>query len=213
MAFGHNDVVLALRQAVENGFGCIVRVNAVIDIGVGATARSAAAFQRVAGNGGAYRARQDHADANAVGFFYLGSQGLEVADNSVLGAAVACAHRCAEFAGNRADHRQLAAALFDQARQQQLGQGDRSQIVDVDQLTINVKAGVQRQAALADAGVVDQQVNATLPCPGLLHQLWQTLVVGSFKGQYQSAFRCQRSQLLQRLDPAAGQNDGGAVCQ
>jgi|TARA_B100001059_G_scaffold130568_3_gene130650 hypothetical protein len=66
---------------------------------------------------------------------------------------------------------------------------------------------------LADTGVVDQQVNASLPRPGLLNQRWQTVVVGGFEGQYQGAFRCQRSQLLQRLDPAAGENDGGTVCQ
>src|SRR5690606_5328473 len=79
----------------------------------------------------------------------------------------------------------LSAARADHAREQLLGQRDRREQVDRDDPLINRKAGLDRQAALRDAGIVDEAVDAALPRPGLPGDGGKGGIVGGLERQDQ----------------------------
>src|SRR3546814_3551433 len=82
-----------------------------------------------------------------------------IADQPVLGGAIGAAYRDAGHARDARNRDDLSAARADHARQKLLGQRDRREQIDADDLLIDRKIGLDRKAALRDSGVVDQTVD------------------------------------------------------
>src|SRR3546814_17390338 len=68
-------------------------------------------------------------------------------------------------------------------RQKLLGQRDRREQIDTDDLLIYRKIGPDRKAALRDSGVVDQTVDPSAPVPGFLLHAGQRVIIGRLEGQ------------------------------
>ena len=81
----------------------------------------------------------------------------------MLCGAIGRAQRHADAAGHRAYADNMPATRLDHVWQQQLGQPDRGQQIHVDDLVMHVRMGVERQTALADSGIIDENVDPAFP--------------------------------------------------
>ena len=106
----------------------------------------------------------------------------------------------------------MSAARRDHVRQQQLGQPDRSEQIDVDDPVMHIGMGFERQAALADARIVDENIDLALPVSRFLDLCGQCVIVGRFKRQDQAIGCKVFGHLLQCFRPSARQDDMRTRC-
>src|SRR3546814_19655555 len=97
----------------------------------------------------------------------LGAHRVVIADDAVLRRRIGAAQRHARDARDARYGDDLPAARADHARQQLLGERDGGEQVDRDDPLIKRKVGLDRKAALRDARVVDEAVDAAAPRPRL----------------------------------------------
>jgi hypothetical protein len=87
-----------------------------------------------------------------------------------------------------------------------LRQRDGREQVDRDDPFIDRKVGLDREAALRDAGIVDQAVDAAAPRPGLFDKSGDRVIVGRLERQDHRAGPAIGGDRLERRDIAPGQD-------
>jgi hypothetical protein len=102
-------------------------------------------------------------------------------------------------------------AALDHMRQQKRRQANRREIVDLHDRPVDRKVRIQRQAALADAGVVDQHVDAATPGDGRINDAGQRLHVRGLEGQDQALAADPRRHRFKRLLAPAGKDEVSAA--
>jgi hypothetical protein len=87
-----------------------------------------------------------------------------------------------------------------------------SQQIDIDDRLVDIGRGVERQTPLADAGVIDKNIDLALPVARFFNFCGQGVIVGRFEGQDQRVSLDIRCHSLERFGAATRQYDMCALC-
>ena len=124
----------------------------------------AVAGQGVGRDPGADEPGADQGDTHAA-VVDLGPERVEEAVEGVLGGGVAAPQRRADLPDQARDDDDPAAAAREHCGQQGLGQGDGAEVVDLHDPPVDGEGGLLGPRALADAAVVDQEVDGCTNFP------------------------------------------------
>lgn len=105
----------------------------------------------------------------------------------------------------------MTAAPFNHRRQDKLRQAQRRKEINLHDPAVNLKGRVERETSLADAGVVDQEIDAAFPVQRFFDSPRQSGVVCRFKGKNKRLAACVIRNLLKRVGAASGKNDARAA--
>ena len=136
------------------------------------------------------------------------AQGIGIADQAVLCRRIGRAHRRANFTRHAGDENKPSRFAGGHARQNFLRQCDGGQKVNIHNLLINRELRFNREAALGDAGIVDQAIHAIAPAPSLFNQRRKSSIIGCFKRQDKAAiWSAGRGNPFQCVQVTARQNE------
>lgn len=144
----------------------------------------------------------------------FGLKGLEESVEGVLGGGVGTAHGEAEASGYAGGDGDLSAALCDHTGKDALGEHDGGVEVDVHDLADDVDVGFDGGAALADACVVEEDVDVAEKLPCLagegVYAVEVAEVEGEGRGVCGSKDLALVGDLLQLMGIASCEDEGGA---
>lgn len=169
-------------DGVDDDLGACVGGHAVLGVLLGDAERGSVGGNGGVGDGGGDIAWEDEGDVDA-GVMQFGFEGVKVALDRVFTGGVGGAHGGGDVACDATDHADGALVALEHMGEDGAGEFDGRKEVHVHDFTRGGFGGVEGGGALGDAGVIEEHVEVSFPCDGVLDGLVAGVGLGEVDGQ------------------------------